>query len=576
VKGWLPLIEKFMENKQISAEMQREIPILGDPNCPKLYHFNKDQLIDLISFAFFNETRFDLWLECLETKFKEVITTVVNYPFLVHEHLVEKTGVQVLQDKYSFSHHRDKIIKPGFEFLLHEVSDYFSEVNVLFIVPPVSEVIKSLLNSKKEPPIRSSEQPPEGATVFNQTDAQFFDNLQLGNLFRQGEGLDYFYGDEVPKKVVNGLYKRLGTPLYVPKGPFRDMEKFTALMIAQLWMTAGRDKTFKTDPKEVKWRIHSFIETYGELFCASVVFHIKGKRKNSLYSYNKMGRRILLAIDLIKDGKWYETENFLEMLQFNSLFFLPLKLHAFKDFGTGPPPYDDYKDSNIYIYQHDRYVHRSFVKGLIYALASLGCVDIVVDPVDEKFPESPFEGLKGFCLNDFGKYVFEYTDSYDREKSKLSNEIHLSEDALIVTDNTPGQNVGKILSDYSRQIAANKFLLDEAKIRNTVQQGISYNKRLSFIRDILPSDLPPVWKAFFEKSGKEAGNFLIQEMGLRIFNLSNLDPVLFKNLISDPNFPELVIRAEGHRILVEEKNMRSFDKLCKRYGILQKAGFVKM
>ena len=105
-------------------------------------------------------------------------------------------------------------------------------------------------------------------------------------------------------------------------------------------------------------------------------------------------------------------------------------------------------------------------------------------------------------------------------------------------------------------------LLANCHNRNDVED------KISIFRQFIASDLPPLWQQFFHSLLQHCNPLQKDKQTYQHYTLQPDNSDLIHLITTDPVLRQIVVRAEGYRILVKSDDLRKFEAQLKKHGYL--------
>ncbi len=208
------------------------------------------------------------------------------------------------------------------------------------------------------------------------------------------------------------------------------------------------------------------------------------------------------------------------------------------------------------------------IKGFLFYLAALGVVEIIYDDIKNPYSYidtdviSPFDGLKGVKLTEFGKFITGKIKNYNFPKSQKEKEtITFDEFKPIVKLQNPSAVTVSQLENFAKKLDENTYSLDFKIFLSGCEniEDVEYK-----IKE---------FNKFFKKAPIPFKNF-INEIKNNLNSFSREDFIILKitnddiiKHIKDKKISDLILKAEGKRILIKKKELRKFINAMKEKGI---------
>jgi hypothetical protein len=241
---------------------------------------------------------------------------------------------------------------------------------------------------------------------------------------------------------------------------------------------------------------------------------------------------------------------------------------------------DDYDYYHSYYnnrYYADSYYKEVFfdpvLKGMFFYLASLGVLELKYnDPIsnsDIKAKGKPYistwDGLEYIKITDLGLYLFGLTDSYTQEKMvKKESKLKFDEYKPIITVDKSDIVMLAKLDPFVEKYDNNRFILSYSKIFKDCKNSKALELKIaSFYKNIEPNP-PKVFIKYFDEIMEKA-NILKRDLKQIVIDIKN-DKKLLNLFMTNKKIQEIIIKAEGFRILVLKDNLPKLTKIVKDSG----------
>ena len=206
-----------------------------------------------------------------------------------------------------------------------------------------------------------------------------------------------------------------------------------------------------------------------------------------------------------------------------------------------------------------------FIKGLMCVFASVGLVDLALDPDGD----APEDGLRYVRLSDFGRYVWGYAPDYEFKPDTLELPavcVLDTERLMIETLNADAARV--IKSCYGVQVSPGHFTVDRGSfMRKVPDEAALRNKVKTLLTMSLRKELPAVWRDFVTGL-KRSFNSVTEERvtDYRLYKVDASDRALVRFILDSPDIRRIVRMAEGDMLLVKKENTALLEQLLSQEG----------
>ncbi len=213
------------------------------------------------------------------------------------------------------------------------------------------------------------------------------------------------------------------------------------------------------------------------------------------------------------------------------------------------------------------------LKASFFYLGALGLFELHYDEpyssytVSEKGKSyiSPFDSIEFIKLSKLGEYIFGLSDTYD-QKTIIKKETTLKFDEykpIISIDSQDTLSFVK-LEPYCDKYDTNKYILSYVKIFKDCKNTKALELKIdNFYKNIEPNP-PKVFKNFFDQI-KQNTNALQRELKQVVIKLDKNEKLLelFKQ---NKKLQELIVKAQGYRVIVLKENISKLTKIVKENG----------
>ena len=239
------------------------------------------------------------------------------------------------------------------------------------------------------------------------------------------------------------------------------------------------------------------------------------------------------------------------------------------------PPYEEYNNNLTNDYSGrsitvDRYTQEFGYTGLqsfAMLMASLGIFQVALN-LKAKRQLSPYDSVEYIRLTPLGRYALGLTDDYDPPQLEHTAYFELDPDRLIIRSLTQPNPYEQLLSDTSTPISKNRFETSATSFLANCSSRSDVENKISTFRQFIASDLPPLWEQFFNQLLQHIHPLHEDTTPYKHFTLQPDDHELISLITTDPVLRQIVIRAEGYRIMVLATDMKKFTDRMKKHGYL--------
>ena len=92
--------------------------------------------------------------------------------------------------------------------------------------------------------------------------------------------------------------------------------------------------------------------------------------------------------------------------------------------------------------------------------------------------------------------------------------------------------------------------------------------KIKIFRQFISNELPPLWEQFFETLLRHCNPLKEDKTAYKRYTLDPNNRELVQLITTDPALRQIVIRAEGYRILVKNDDLKKIETQLKKHGYL--------
>lgn len=199
-------------------------------------------------------------------------------------------------------------------------------------------------------------------------------------------------------------------------------------------------------------------------------------------------------------------------------------------------------------------------------LCSLGMAEVALSPLHR--PESPFARAEFIRLTALGRFSLFITQQYDPPHIEQQAYFELDPDRLIIRSLARPNPYAQLLKDSSKAISKNRYETSASSFLAHCKNRTDVEKNISIFRQFISSDLPPLWKQFFDQLLQHCNPLTKDTTGYQHYHLSPDNTDLIRLITTDEKLRKLVIRAEDFRIMVKNSDLAKFEERLKAHGYL--------
>lgn len=211
-------------------------------------------------------------------------------------------------------------------------------------------------------------------------------------------------------------------------------------------------------------------------------------------------------------------------------------------------------------------------KAYCYLFAVLGLVEIGEKPAPlvlskngKMHPLTPYEGICSMKLTPFGAWCLDFTDERPQAR-KEEFETIADTNLLLVTFKGLSLERRLFLEQIGDAMGSERYKISEASFIRGCTDPSDIQTRIERFKSLIEPDPSERWLSFFSMVEKKATLFAYGQPVL-LYTFPD-DSAIRKMFALDPAFRKIIIRAEGNRIVIQEKDQALFRKLLAGQGYL--------
>ena len=122
--------------------------------------------------------------------------------------------------------------------------------------------------------------------------------------------------------------------------------------------------------------------------------------------------------------------------------------------------------------------------------------------------------------------------------------------------------------DTSHAISRNRFETSALSFLASCHTKADVESKIKIFRQFISSDLPPLWEQFFKSLLQHCHPLKEDKTAYKRYTLDPENRDLVQLVTTDPILRQLVIRAEGYRIMVKQEDLKKFETQLMKHGYL--------
>lgn len=199
-------------------------------------------------------------------------------------------------------------------------------------------------------------------------------------------------------------------------------------------------------------------------------------------------------------------------------------------------------------------------------LCSLGVAEVALSSLHR--PESPFARVECLRLTALGRYALGIDSTYEAPHFDQQVYFELDPERLIIRSLVNPNPYEQLLKDSSVRISTNRYETSASSFLANCKSKDDVEKNITIFRQFISSDLPPLWKQFFDSLLQHCHPLKKDATSYQHYVVEPDNTDLIRLLTSDEKLRQLVVRAEGYRILVRVADQAKFESRLKQFGYL--------
>lgn len=213
------------------------------------------------------------------------------------------------------------------------------------------------------------------------------------------------------------------------------------------------------------------------------------------------------------------------------------------------------------------------LKGMFFYLGALGVLEIKYNDPHSKYSFSAegkeyisvWDGLEYVRFTELGKYLLGFTKAYTAKiVQKSKREIRFDEYKPIMTINPKDTITIAKLEAYAEKIEENKYILSYPKIFRECSSFKALDLKITSFYKNIEEHPPKVFVDFFEEI-RDHANLLSLDHKQMVIELDD-NQALLNLFMNNKKLQELIIKAQGYRILVLKENFSKVKKILHDNG----------
>lgn len=216
------------------------------------------------------------------------------------------------------------------------------------------------------------------------------------------------------------------------------------------------------------------------------------------------------------------------------------------------------------------------LQAFAFILASIGIAEIAINEdksdnglyITNTRKPSPFTPVEYLRLTPLGRYALGIDKEYAIPEVKKETYFELDPERLIIRSLQNPNPYEQLLRDTAIPISNGRFQTSALSFLTNCRSRDDVEGKISIFKQFISSELPPIWEQFFQQLLQHCNPLQEDKISYRHYTLQPDNRDLVQLVTTDPQLRQMVIRAEGFRILVKLEDIRKFETQLKKHGYL--------
>lgn len=311
-----------------------------------------------------------------------------------------------------------------------------------------------------------------------------------------------------------------------------------------------------------------------DYYLPTILFpHIKGLRKQMTdYSREPVLATMLFSLLRRQPERWVAINDLLLMITAEESS-TNISRFASTVFYPGDEHYttllvNEYTQKTIMAENYTQEFGYTALQGFALMLCSLGIAEVALNEEETKQSISPFDSVEYLRLTHLGRYALGLTDEYQAPELDHIAYFELDPDRLIIRSLMEPNPYAQLLKDTSMPISKNRFETSALSFLANCHTKADVEGKIKIFRQFISNELPPLWEQFFETLLRHCNPLKEDKTAYKRYTLDPNNRELVQLITTDPALRQIVIRAEGYRILVKNDDLKKFETQLKKHGYL--------
>ena len=272
------------------------------------------------------------------------------------------------------------------------------------------------------------------------------------------------------------------------------------------------------------------------------------------------------------NGKWVEVKSLIDYMRllYGSGSDL-LLLDSYSSDRAELSVKSDLKNASIHRIAIDErfdYLIIPLVNATLFMLAALGGLEVAYsDRISLNC--SPYSGLVYWRVTGLGRYLLGITDRYERNIEIAStNDFVLDERHLIIGITNTDSSMRGVLTRIAKPVSTTRYAVNAETFLRECNDRKDILRNIELVRNFICPSPPAIWESFFKEMLSHAEAVCVDNEKYVVFKVDAADKALQQYLATDIAMREIVICAQGFRVLVRVDDVARFKSLLLARGYL--------
>ena len=554
-------LQKYVPGPYVITMGGKEVPDPDTYICPrKSYTWKLAEVARYVALFFHNPANLKLYWDRVDGMYLSLVRILAQEGYVAAVKL-QALGfsdiIKVTRSRYYYEN-RCSVVEHAvwFEAVTSQAPgrDWWETVSYLHLNPRVAPVAVRSLGLLRNPYLETL---PDGLAVRS-AEAEAIGSVPLIEAVIK-QGTLKFSTAKVTAASSLKFMKSLPIPDVMPDFTEQGDKFNLGQVFLPLFNLLPFSKMGKTPPEVLKKATELLFSLYVELLLPMLLPHIKGLKP--VYTRVCCPYFLMALKQYFNDGRsdWLDLDAVTMWLALCANLTIDSR-------GISSMRLEDTFTGDAVTLDRTAHLERELLASLCMSMYALGMVELAMEVKDDY--TALFDHVKAVRLTALGRYAFGLEKTYKAPEIKNETLFELDESRLIIRSLKPGNPYESLLRDTSVPIGNNRFLMSPESFLKNCKTTTDVKEKTDFFYQYVCADPPAVWQDFFKTIKHRCHPLNAEKAGYDIYTIDPSDTTLIDILTSDPFFKDLVIRAEGYRILVPISRKTSFVNHLKTYGYL--------